>query len=269
VDLWDNNNFYCEKNIMADSLKLLLVDDDDAFRLALESAMIDSGYIVESCDCGEAAINLLRSSPYDVVVLDYRMPGISGLNVLQWMNEQKMETPVIMLTAAGSENIAVEAMKFGAYDYFAKDTIDIFHLPIAINSAHERFLFKKEKKRNQINEQTRERNLKAAELFRTTLSSLSYIVNNSLSLLLLNIQEDVQTLLPNVKEKAQPQFMQVFNEIAQDMNVISVSVRAMLNLSEAMCNQIEVSEDTKNLEKFLKEEIDVINNAHAGVTKEE
>jgi DNA-binding response OmpR family regulator len=253
---------------MSIPLRLLLVDDEDAFRLALESAMTDSGYVVESCDCGEAAINLLRASHFDVVILDYRMPGISGLNVLQWMNEQKMETPVIMLTAVGSENLAVEAMKLGAYDYFAKDTIDIFHLPIAINSAYERFLFKKEKMRSQLNEQTRERNLKAAELFRTTLSSLSYIVNNSLSLLVLNIQEDIQLLLPNVKEKAQAQFMQAFNEIVQDLNVISVSVRAMLNLSEAICKQIEVSEDTQNLEKILKEEMNVLEVAHSNAMSE-
>jgi len=142
---------------MSTPLRLLIVDDDDAFRLALKSAMDDSGYSVESCDCGEAGINILRASVFDVVILDYRMPGISGLNVLQWMHEQKMETPVIMLTAVGSENIAVEAMKLGAYDYFAKDTIDIFHLPIAINSAYECFLFKKEKMRNQLNEQTHEK----------------------------------------------------------------------------------------------------------------
>jgi two-component system NtrC family response regulator len=243
---------------MSTPLRLLIVDDDDAFRLALESAMTDSGYVVESCDSGEAAINLLRASHFDVVILDYRMPGISGLNVLQWMHEQKMETPVIMLTAVGSESLVVEAMKFGAYDYFAKDTIDIFHLPIAINSAYERFLFKKEKMRSQWNEQTREKNLKAVELFHATLSSLSYIVNNSLSLLVLTIQEDMQSLLPNVKEKARAEFMQAFNVIAQDMNVISVSVRAMLNLSRAMCKQIETSEDTLNLENLLREEMNTL-----------
>jgi DNA-binding NarL/FixJ family response regulator len=240
---------------MSTPLRLLIVDDEDAFRLALESAMTDSGYVVESCDCGEAAINLLRVSHFDVVILDYRMPGISGLNVLQWMHEQKMETPVIMLTAVGSESLAVEAMKLGAYDYFAKDTIDIFHLPIAINSAYERFLFKKEKMRSYLNEQMHGKNLKAAELFHATLSSLSHIVNNSLSLLVLNIQEDMQSLLPNVKEKARAEFMHAFNEIAQDMNVVSVSVHAMLNLSEAMCKQIETSEGTLNLENLLKEEM--------------
>jgi DNA-binding response OmpR family regulator len=247
---------------MSRPLRLLIVDDEDAFRLAIGSAMSDSGYVVESCDCGEATINLLRTSHFDVVLLDYRMPGISGLNVLQWMHEQKMETPVIMLTAVGSESLAVEAMKLGAYDYLAKDTIDIFHLPIAINSAHERFLFKKDKIRNQVNEQTREKNLKAVELFHATLSSLSSIVNNSLSLLVLNIQEDMQSLLPNVEEKAHAEFKHVFDEIAQDMNVISVSVRAMLNISEAMCSQIETSEGTLNPENLLREEMKVLEAAH-------
>jgi DNA-binding response OmpR family regulator len=253
---------------MSNPLRLLIVDDEDAFRLALESAMTDSGYVVESCDCGEAAINLLRASHFDVVILDYRMPGISGLNVLQWMHEQKMETPAIMLTAVGSETLAVEAMKLGAYDYFAKDTIDIFHLPIAINSAYERFLFKKEKMRNQLNEQTHEKNLKSAELFHATLSSLSSIVNNSLSLLVLNIQEDMQSLLPNVKEKARADFMQAFNAIAQDMNVVSVSVRAMLNLSEAMCKQIETSEDMLNFQNLLQEEMNELEVAQKNAVDE-
>ena len=61
---------------MSTPLRLLIVDDDDAFRLALKSAMDDSGYSVESCDCGEAGINILRASVFDVVILDYRMPGM-------------------------------------------------------------------------------------------------------------------------------------------------------------------------------------------------
>jgi DNA-binding response OmpR family regulator len=243
---------------MSTPLRLLIVDDEDAFRLALKSALADAGYTVEACDCGEAAIDLFRTSVFDVILLDYRMPGLSGLNVLQRMHEQKMETPVIMLTAVGSENIAVEAMKLGAYDYFAKDTIDIIHLPIAINSAYERFLFKREKTLLESNKKTNAKSLKAVEIFRTTLSSLSNIVNNSISLLSLSIQEDMQSLLPSVKEEKQPQFVQAFNEIAQDLNVIMISVRAMLNLTEAMCKQIEASEDTRNLENLLREDMQTL-----------
>jgi phage gp46-like protein len=71
----------------------------------------------------------------------------------------------------------------------------------------------------------------------------------------------MQSLLPNVKEKARAEFTQALNEIAQDMNVVSVSVRAMLNLSEAMCKQIETSEDTLNLENLLREEMDALEDA--------
>ena len=250
---------------MSFPLRLLIVDDDDAFRLALKTALADIGYVVEACDCGETAIDLLRTSVFNVILLDYRMPGLSGLNVLQWMHEQKMETPVIMLTAVGSENIAVEAMKLGAYDYFAKDTIDIIHLPIAINSAYERFLFKKEKVLRESNEQVHVKNLKAAEVFRATLSSLSNIVNNSISVLLLSIQDDMQSLLPSVKEEMRMQFVQAFDEIAQNLNVISFSIRAMLNLTEAMCKQIETSEGARNMESLLREEMKTLELTHKNV----
>lgn len=65
------------------------------------------------------------------------------------MYEQKNETPVLMLTAAGTENIAVEAMKLGAYDYIKKDQLDLEHLPINLNGIYERYLFRKERENNQ------------------------------------------------------------------------------------------------------------------------
>ncbi|MBM4162614.1 MAG: response regulator, partial [Ignavibacteria bacterium] len=97
---------------------LLIVDDDDSFRIAMKQILSSSGrYRVRSCESGESAIEALQQERFDVVILDYRMGGISGLNVLQWMHEQKIDTPVVMMTAAGSESVAVEAMKLGAYDY--------------------------------------------------------------------------------------------------------------------------------------------------------
>ena len=72
------------------------------------------------------------------------------------MYEQKNETPVLMLTAAGTENIAVEAMKFGAYDYIRKEQLQFEVLPILINGVYQQFLFRKEKENKefiQINKQ--------------------------------------------------------------------------------------------------------------------
>jgi hypothetical protein len=75
-------------------------------------------------------------------------------------------------------------------------------------------------------------------------------------------------LLPSVKEETKPQFLQAFNEIAQDMNVISVSVRAMLSLSETMCKQIDASEDMRNMEKLLHEEMNTLEVAQKNALNE-
>lgn len=137
---------------------LLMVDDDDAFRIAMKQAISESGkYKVRSADSGESALEALQHDQFDVIVLDYRMPGISGLNVLQWMHEQKIDTPVVMMTAAGSESVAVEAMKLGAYDYVRKEQIDIDHIGILIDGVVERHLFRKEKEHREAIEREREK----------------------------------------------------------------------------------------------------------------
>ena len=127
-------------------LKVLIAEDEDSFRMVLQRVILaNKDYDFEACANGDEVIELLKEKHFDVIILDHMMPGRSGLNILQWMHEQKMETPVIMLTGAGSENIAVEAMKLGAYDYIRKEHFEKEHLPHIINSAHERHLFRKER----------------------------------------------------------------------------------------------------------------------------
>ncbi|MGH2568261.1 MAG: response regulator, partial [Bacteroidota bacterium] len=169
-------------------MTVLLVDDEDSFRLVLKEVLSSiPEFEVLDCDSGEGAIEMLKQSPIDLVVLDYKMPRVSGLNVLQWMSEQKMETPVIMLTAAGSETVAVEAMKLGAYDYVRKETIDINHVPIVMRGVYERFQFRKEKEQREHLEKERSASVIAIEAFHDTLATLAQISNTTLSMLSANI----------------------------------------------------------------------------------
>lgn len=132
-------------------LRILLVDDEEPLRNILRKYLESTDkFECTECESGEDAVGLLNRLQFDVIILDYKMQGISGLNVLQMMCEQKNETPVLMLTAAGSENIAVEAMKLGAYDYIRKDQLDLEHLPIIINGIYERYLFRKERETNKL-----------------------------------------------------------------------------------------------------------------------
>ena len=101
---------------------VLVIDDEPAHRLMVRVVLGDAGFKVLESDNGASGLATLRAKSVDVVLLDMRMPGMSGLDVLQKMHEEAMSSPVIMLTAFGNVGSAVEAMKIGAWDYLTKPT---------------------------------------------------------------------------------------------------------------------------------------------------
>ncbi|SFK18528.1 two-component system, NtrC family, response regulator [Desulfomicrobium apsheronum] len=101
---------------------VLVIDDEPAHRLMVRVVLGDADFKVLEADNGSSGLATLRARPVDVVLLDMRMPGMSGLDVLQKMHEEGMTTPVIMLTAFGNVSSAVESMKIGAWDYLTKPT---------------------------------------------------------------------------------------------------------------------------------------------------
>ena len=96
------------------TLRVLLVDDEDSFRLSIEMGLkMTSTFAVDSCGSGEEAVDLLKKEAFDVILLDNRMGEMSGMDVLEWMHSQKISTPVILVTAA-SESTAIEAMQLAS-----------------------------------------------------------------------------------------------------------------------------------------------------------
>jgi two-component system response regulator AtoC len=100
--------------------RILIIDDDPGFRELLETILDGEGYTVDSGASVADATRLGARRQYDVVLSDLKLPDGSGLDVLRWFNEQMPETPVIMATAFGTIESAVEAMKLGAQDYLGK-----------------------------------------------------------------------------------------------------------------------------------------------------
>ncbi len=98
---------------------ILVVDDEPAQRQFLR-AVLEREYQVSSAASGEEARKLLQNRGFDLVISDQRMPGMSGLELLAWIREHQPEVPVVLLTAFGSIDSAVEAMKMGAEDYLTK-----------------------------------------------------------------------------------------------------------------------------------------------------
>jgi DNA-binding NtrC family response regulator len=101
--------------------RVLVVEDEAGIRLALSGLLRREGYEVVQCENGADALAQLDSAPFDFVLTDLALgAGPSGLDVLRFAREHQPETPIVMITAHGSEKIAVEAMKLGAEDYVPK-----------------------------------------------------------------------------------------------------------------------------------------------------
>lgn len=205
--------------------------------------------IAKSCNSGAAAMEELKQEVFDVVILDYNMPEMSGLDVLHWMQKEKINTPVIMLTAAGSETIAVEAMRLGVYDYFRKDQIDINRLPVAVMSVHERYLYRKDLHRREEEEKATkgtQRDLESLKMFENTVKSLGQFVENSLTGLLKNLQRQEEELYHSIPVEAQEKCREVFVEIKKGIEVVSTGMKSMLDLTSLVTKKMESIQGPRN-----------------------
>ena len=100
--------------------KILIIDDDTSLRRVLEYNLQEAGYQVSAAASGEEGLRLFGEDTPSLVITDMKMPGMDGMQVLKNIKERSPETLVIMITAFGTVDIAVEAMKAGAYDYITK-----------------------------------------------------------------------------------------------------------------------------------------------------
>lgn len=100
--------------------RILIVDDDDALRESLEMILASEGYLVSTAEHGEAALARVDELPIDVVLCDVRMPGLDGFELLPQIARKLPGVPIVMMSAYGTADLAIEAMKLGAYDYVAK-----------------------------------------------------------------------------------------------------------------------------------------------------
>jgi len=108
--------------------RILVADDEESMRWVLSRALKKKGFTVDLARDGEEALRLIQSHPYDLAILDIKMPGLTGLELLDRVRELKSDLLTVIMTAEASMKNAVEAMKRGAYDYITKpfdlDVID-------------------------------------------------------------------------------------------------------------------------------------------------
>jgi nitrogen regulation protein NR(I) len=99
---------------------ILIIDDDDPLRKSFHKLLTEEGYQVKSAAAGETGLDMIQEEIPDLVVLDMCLPGMNGLETFQAIEEIEPRLPVIIMTAYGTTEIAIEAMRMGAFDYILK-----------------------------------------------------------------------------------------------------------------------------------------------------
>jgi len=123
--------------------KILIVDDESSNRNILRQELTHRGYAVETANDGSEALKKVESTRPDLIILDYMMPDLSGVDVLRELRKREDDTPVILTTAYGTVERAVQAMKEGAYDFITRP-FEPDHIVLLVQKALERQRLKRE-----------------------------------------------------------------------------------------------------------------------------
>ena len=115
---------------------ILVIDDDDQLRRSFSKLLKEENYAVISSASGEAGIEIVKQNTLDLVILDMRLPGINGMETFKQIKGIDSKLPVIIVTAYGTTQIAIEATKLGAYDYVLKP-FDVLEMLALIKQAIE------------------------------------------------------------------------------------------------------------------------------------
>jgi len=129
MKIGDNNNL--------NTIHLLLVDDEDNFRQSIARRLAKRGLVIDQAANGNECLSILENKSMDVVVLDVKMPGMSGIEVLRNITDKYPKTEVILLTGQAKASDGVEGIKSGAFDYLMKP-IELEHLFSKILQAYEK-----------------------------------------------------------------------------------------------------------------------------------
>jgi DNA-binding NtrC family response regulator len=105
---------------MDDKIRILIVDDEEVVRHSYRRILSGDGYTVAAASNGEKALKIMEDNPFDVILLDVRMPEMNGLQVLKAIKERWPESEVVIITGYPSIQGAKEAVRLGAFDYLTK-----------------------------------------------------------------------------------------------------------------------------------------------------
>jgi len=222
--------------------KVLLVEDEDSLRLSLEIKLnMTNQYHVTSCASGEDAIERLQGNAYDIILLDFRLPGLSGLDVLKWMQEHKIFTPVILLSGLDSGEVPLEAMRLGAYDYIRKAHMDYEGLTLAIENVYERYLYRMDltrREKRELEQKQRQQELETLRTFQNSVTSIGQFAENGLNGLLRKLEVHYEFLQASEHAADRVRFLSTLEELKRDVELVASGVKSMVDLSSLVAQKL-------------------------------
>ncbi|MCI0708515.1 MAG: response regulator [Ignavibacteriae bacterium] len=238
-------------------LHILVVDDEADFgNVFAKELSVNLGYKTTVAPSGFEAVKLLENpeTHFDILLLDYDMKGMDGLGVLRWMAERKNEVPVIMLTGAGSEEVAVEAMKLGAYDYVRKEEMDFAHLGVVIQATHERRMFRIARAIEE--ERILETGLtdQATKQMRDVVGAISHTIHSSFSVVDSQMREGEARAL-KISPQYRPSLQSVFHELQKHVDVLESSLQGFLRLYKLVYAHHAGRDEIQMIQKEFMEKV--------------
>lgn len=242
------------------NLRILLIDDDEDFVTTVANQLKEEfnydTLVVQNAVKATQSLESM-SKGVDVILVDYEMPRMNGLEFLQWMKKTNNQTPVVMLTAAGSELVAVEAMKLGAYDYVRKEQLDLKHLGHVLEATSERHQFRITQEFDEEHLRELGLNKQATDKARDVLNTITPPLNTALANIDYEIEVKGEELLQELDPTSQAKVRSLFLEVLKEIRVLEMSVRGILTLYRILYahhkEEDEIEEIRRDVEKSLKE----------------
>jgi DNA-binding response OmpR family regulator len=212
--------------------RILIADDESSYRMSVAMVLKKSGlYDVDEAMSGEETINALNQVEYDLVILDHQMGEVSGLNVMQWFFEQKMQIPVIVLTGSGSDTIAVEMMKMGAYDYIRKDQLELSRFPVLVNTALEGYRSRMERQQGGTLLSHTLQKSDVVGLLENTSASFSRSAEAVIDLIADEFDEYRKRVRPNLSPSTRSDVDRIMKNFQEQLKLVSLFTKTLADLA--------------------------------------
>ena len=195
-------------------------------------------------------LNKVLQEDYDLILCDYRLPDLSALDILKQIRSRGKDLPFIVITSSGSEKIAVEAMKQGAYDYVIKDSQFQDTLPVVIQRSMERYKAEKDKKR--LEEELRESNEKLKQMYAIK-SEFTSMVSHELRTPLTAIKEGIAIVLDGAAGEINAEQREILDIAKRNVDRLNRLINDVLDFSKLESKKLVFKINRGNINEIIDE----------------